>query len=143
MSKSAGKGKRNAASADPDLSAIPAVRLQAEPARRQRRARNLLRRHDRLLEAAKALKAEIAALGGVIVEPATGGLAPRPCNQANLVQTLKRVLSHKPLSVTEAAEAALKAGYRTTSPSFRQIFNSALIRSGEFERVGRGRYQVK
>ena len=68
---------------------------------------------------------------------------PRPRNEDNLVQTLKRVLSHKPLSVTEAAEAALKAGYRTTSPSFRQIVNSALIRSGEFERVVRGQYRVK
>lgn len=96
-----------------------------------------------MLEEAKALKAEIATLGGVMVEPAAERAAPRPRNEANLVQTLKRVLSHKPLSVTEAAEAVLKAGYRTTSPSFRQIVNSALIRSGEFERVGRGRYRVK
>lgn len=36
----------------------------------------------------------------------------------------------KPLSVrvSEAADAALKAGYSTTSSSFRQIVNAALIR---------------
>jgi hypothetical protein len=48
-----------------------------------------------------------------------------------------------PMSVTDAAAAALKAGYRTTSPSFRQIVNATLIRGGEFERVGRGRYRVQ
>jgi len=52
-------------------------------------------------------------------------------------------MGDKPMSVTDAAAAALKAGYRTTSPSFRQIVNATLIRSGEFERVGRGEYRVK
>ena len=47
------------------------------------------------------------------------------------------------LSVTEAADAVLKAGYSTTSSSFRQIVNITLIRSGAFARVDRGRYRLK
>ncbi len=86
----------------------------------------------------KALSAEIAAPGG-----STGGILPGTTagdgrrNEVNLEQALKRAMGDRSMSVTEAA-AALKASYRTTSPSFRQIVNATLIRSGEFERVGRG-----
>ena len=52
-------------------------------------------------------------------------------------------MGRQAMSVFEAADAVLKAGYRTTSPSFRQIVNITLIRSGGFERVGSGRYRVK
>ena len=144
MSKIAKTGKQRLPAADRDLSKIPATRLQAELARRQRRVRTLTRRHARMVESAKALGAEIAALGGP-----TGGLPPGLSaargrrNEVNLVQALKRVMGDKPLSVSEAADAVLKGGYRTTSPSFRKIVNITLIRSGEFERVGRGRYRVK
>ena len=69
--------------------------------------------------------------------------APGRRNDVNLVQALKRAMGDKPMRVSEAADAVLNAGYRTTSPSFRQIVNITLIRSGEFERVGRGRYRVK
>jgi len=52
-------------------------------------------------------------------------------------------MGDKPMRVSEAADAVLKAGYITTSPSIRQIVNITLIRSGEFARVARGRYRVK
>jgi hypothetical protein len=59
-----------------------------------------------------------------------------------LLEALKRAMGGKTMSVTEAADAVLKAGYTTTSPSFRQIVNSTLIRSGAFTRVARGRYRM-
>ena len=136
---SGAKAKRRSAPENRDLSQIPASQLQAELARRRRRVRTLTRRRDRLLKSAKALDAEIAALGA----PAGAVAGPGRRNAVNLVQALKRALSDKPMSVSEAAEAVLKGGYRTTSPSFRQIVNVTLIRSGVFERVGRGRYRVK
>ena len=46
-------------------------------------------------------------------------------------------MGDRTMCVSETADAALKAGYSTSSPSFRQIVNPTLIRSGEFERVGR------
>ena len=67
----------------------------------------------------------------------------RPRNESNLVESLKRVLGNKTMTVAEASKAVLESGYRTTSPSFRQIVNLTFIRSGEFERVGRGEYRVK
>jgi len=88
-------------------------------------------------------------VGGSRAGGPTGGLLPETTgghtrrNDLNLEQALKRAMGDKPMSVTDAAAAALKAGYRTTSPSFRQIVNATLIRSGEFERVGRGEYRVK
>jgi len=144
MSKTARTTKQQLPAADRDLSKIPAARLQAELARRQRRVRPLMRRHGRLLESAKAISAEIAALGGPVGRGLPGTAAARGRrNDVNLVQALKRAMGDKPMRVSEAADAALKAGYITASPSFRQIVNITLIRSGDFARVGRGRYRVK
>ncbi|OFZ73187.1 MAG: hypothetical protein A2W04_00130 [Betaproteobacteria bacterium RBG_16_64_9] len=61
----------------------------------------------------------------------------------NLVEALKRVLAGKAMTVEEATRKVLEAGYRTTSPSFRQIVNITLLRSGQFQRVGRGKYAVR
>ena len=52
-------------------------------------------------------------------------------------------LQRGPMSVSEALDAALQGGYNTTSPTFRQIVNITLIRSDEFERMGRGLSRVK
>ena len=142
MTKASKAAKRQAQAAR-DLSEIPAARLQAELARRQRRVRALLRRRDRLLESARALGAEVAALGGSIAGPARGLVTGPPRNEVNLVQALKVTMGDRTLGVSEAADAVLKGGYHTTPPLFRQIVNSTLIRSNHFERVGRGRYRVK
>lgn len=135
---------KGAVRGDRDLSQVSATELQAELARRQRRVRTLVRRRDRLLEAAKALGDEITALGGTAaVSPAGPALASGRRNEVNLVEALKNALGNKAMTVPEAAEAVLKSGYRTTSQSFRQIVNVTLIRNKEFERVSRGRYRVK
>ena len=86
-----------------------------------------------------------AALGGHAGAPgmAAKPAGIRPRNDLNLFEALKRAIGSRTLSVTEAADAVLKAGYRTTSPSFRQLVNITLIRSGAFERVDRGRYRLK
>ncbi len=52
-------------------------------------------------------------------------------------------MGSRTLSVSEATDAVLQSGYRTTSQSFRQIVNITLSRSEGFERVGGGRYRVK
>jgi hypothetical protein len=67
----------------------------------------------------------------------------RPRNETNLTEALKRVLGNKAMTVAEATKAVLESGYQTTSPSFRQIVNITFLRSGQFERVGRGQYKVK
>ncbi|HEY5636503.1 MAG TPA: hypothetical protein VIS77_06330 [Burkholderiales bacterium] len=139
------KQRRKAGKTGGDLSVIPAAQLQAELARRQRRVHTLKRRYQRLMDSANALRAEIAALGGTAGAPgaAAKNVGVHPRNDFYLLEALKRAIGSKTMSVTEAADAVLKAGYSTTSPSFRQIVNSTLIRSGAFTRVERGRYRLK
>ena len=130
-----------------ELSAFSGAELEAKLARRKRRVQTLARRHDRLIARASELKAQIEALGGSGGRAAPGeptAASPvRPRNEANLVESLKRVLGNRTMTVAEAVKAVLESGYQTTSPSFRQIVNLTFIRSGEFERVGRGEYRVK
>jgi len=103
------------------------------------------RRRDRLMNRVHALDSEIAELGGSLNGKfhGGGGTRRRPRNETNLVEALQKVLHGKTMSVTEVADAVQRAGYRTTSPSFRTIVNQALIASGKFKRVSRGQYTAK
>lgn len=127
------------------LSDFPASQLQAELERRQRRVRTLKRRYERLMKSANALRSEIAALGGAAGAQGTisTGQGTRPRNDVNLVEALKQAMGNRTMTISEAADAVLKAGYSTTSQFFRQIVNITLIRSGEFARVARGKYRAK
>lgn len=64
-------------------------------------------------------------------------------NGDTLVPMLSKVLS-KPMSVTDAAAAVQKSGYKTGSPNFRTIVNAALLKNKKlFKRVSRGIYVSK
>jgi hypothetical protein len=118
--------------------------LRRELAKRGRRVGTLERRRDRLLSKVNALNSQISDLGGASRAMAGGASGrTRPRNEANLVESLVKVLTDKVMSVTEVAEAVQKAGYATTSPNFRTIVNQALIASGKFKRTGRGLYTAK
>lgn len=84
-------------------------------------------------------RAEIEAAGGVI----HGSSSARTRNETSLVEALAKALVGKTLSVDEATQAVLAAGYRSASPEFRKIVNITLSRSGRFERIKRGRYTAK
>lgn len=124
------------------LSGVSVHDLQRELARRQRELTSLHRRRSRLVEKLKTLDASIAGLGGMI-SAGPDGSRRRPRNDKNLVEALAELLDGKTMSVTEAADEVQKAGYVTTSPSFRTIVNQTLINSGRFKRVGRGLYTTK
>ncbi|MBL8764614.1 MAG: hypothetical protein JNM07_10140 [Phycisphaerae bacterium] len=118
--------------------------LHKELRRRERRVVVLRRQRDRLLKKLDKLDATIAANGGGAGGGAgLGGGRKRAKNDTNLVEALQKLLTGKTLSVTDAAAAVQKAGYRTTSPSFRTIVNQALIASGKFKRISRGQYTSK
>lgn len=129
------------------LSSVPVVQLQAELVRRQRRIKSLVKRYERLASSATALRNEIEALGGTVNGAAHvfngAGVRRRPRNEMNLVEALKKLLTGKTMSVTEAAEKVQEAGYKTSSTTFRTIVNQTLINSGQFKRVGRGQYTAK
>jgi hypothetical protein len=116
--------------------------LRRELARRQRRIGTLVRRHQRLVAKASKLAEEIRELGGSVTGSVGLGRT-RPKNEMNLVDSLVKVLKGKTMSVTDVADAVQKAGYQTTAANFRTIVNQALINSGKFKRVERGRYTAK
>ncbi len=120
-----------------DLSGLSVGDLQGEIARRQRRAGALHRRREKLLAKVRDIDAELSKYGG----GKTGRVRFR--NEKNLVDALYDVLNGKTMSVTEVADAVQKAGYKTSSPSFRTIVNQTLINSGRFSRVERGQYTSK
>ena len=113
--------------------------LEAEIRRRQRSTGTLERRRARLAARLDALDRKIELLGGT-ASPRGGGT--RAKNKMTLNEALVSVIKGKPLSVTEAAEAVQRAGYRTNSSNFRTQVNIALIKGG-FKRVGRGQYVAK
>lgn len=126
------------------LSALSDAELQRELRRRQRGSdrtvARLSKKRDRLLSRVSAIDAELAKYGK---SAGRGGIRKRPKNKMNLSDTLLKVLASATMSVTEVAEAVQKAGYVTTSPSFRTIVNQTLIKDKRFKRVGRGQYTAK
>jgi hypothetical protein len=125
------------------IAGLSVAQLQAEISRRQRGAAKLLRKRDALIEKVREIESELAAIGAMVGKGGFGGVRRRPKNEMNLVDALIKLLTGKTMSVTEASEEVQRAGYQTTSPSFRTIVNQTLINSGKFKRVSRGQYTAK
>jgi hypothetical protein len=119
------------------LARLSVSALEAEIRRRERAARALARRRDRLAAKLDALDRKIALMGGA--PGRRGGGGRRAKNDMTLEESLVKVLRGKTMSVTDAAEAVQRAGYRTNSSNFRTQVNIALIK-GPFKRAGRGQY---
>jgi hypothetical protein len=124
------------------LARLPSSALEAELRRRERAVRTLGRRRDRLASKLDALDHKIAMLGGAGRRGRGGGRGGRARNEMTLADALNKVLSGRTMSVTDAADAVQRAGYRTNSRNFRTQVNLALIKSG-FKRVGRGQYTAR
>lgn len=121
----------------PRIAAMSIADLHAEIRRRERGSKSLLRRRQTLLKKIASLDAQIAAAGGSPGKSA----GPRPRNDMPLVEALRQALKGKTMSVTDAAEAVQKAGYRTSAANFRTMVNVALLtRRNKFKRVERGMY---
>lgn len=121
------------------LTSVTTDALERELARRQQEVTRLERRRDRLavqLDEVEGRLAKLGGLGGVSI----GGVRKRPRNEANLADSLAKVLKNKTMSVTEAADAVQGAGYRTSAANFRTIVNQTLIKDKRFKKVSRGQY---
>lgn len=117
----------------------------------------MLRKRDRLLNQLAKVEAKLLVAGIEFDAPAAaaaagrgrpsgGGVAGvrrRPRNEMNLVDALAKVLDGKTMSVTDAAEAVQKAGYKSSSKTFRTIVNQTLIKSNRFKKIERGQYTTK
>jgi hypothetical protein len=122
------------------LKAASVPELHAELQRRSRVLGELKRKRGRLVRELARVDRQIAEYG-----PAGEPLRrKRPKNPVILVDALKRVLNNRTLSVTKAAEAVQRAGYKTTSENFRTIVNQTLIGNKKaFKKVSRGMYTLQ
>ncbi len=117
------------------LSNLSVTELQREIRRRERSASRLIRRRRSLLSKLAALDAQIAEAG------VQSGGRTRPKNKSSLVEALRGILTGKSMSVTDAAAAVQKAGYKTGAANFRTMVNIALSnKKNKFKRVERGIY---
>lgn len=98
-----------------------------------RKLRTLQRRRD-------ALAAELGRVEREIAKHA----APSARRRDGLAEILHRLLTARTLSVSEAAAAARRAGYRSRSKDFRARVNQILSsRTDLFRRVDHGRYTAR
>lgn len=133
------------APATPSLDDLSFDELQREMQRREREMKRLVNKRDRLQVQLRELDEEIHALGGAGAFGMTAGGRPRrrPQNDSSLSEALLNLLKNTTMSVTQAAEEVQRAGYQTTSSSFRTIVNQTLIKDPRFKKVSRGQYTAK
>ena len=139
------------------LSSISILDIASELQRRKADLPELKARYEELSAELEQLRTTIAALGGSSAAPAasgrrTRGAAAKPAraggkrggrrakNEGSLPDALAKVLSGNTMSVSDAAEAVLKSGYKSNSKHFRTMVNIALLNKKRFKRVERGQY---
>ena len=122
-----------------DITRIPKAVLWAEMERREQRLEWLLDERDRLASELAALDDEIDRAGG---RWAGRRLPPRLPNALPLPTVLAKVMKGRVMTVAQATEAALKAGYRSNAISFSKEVNVTLLR-GKFRRVRRGVFELR
>ena len=122
-----------------DITRIPEAVLWAEMERREQRLEWLLDERDRLAKELADLDDEIDRAG-----PPNGRrrLPPRLPNALPLPKVLAKVMKGRVMTVAQATEAALKAGYRSNAISFSKEVNVTLLR-GKFRRVRRGVFELR
>ncbi|MCL4199335.1 MAG: hypothetical protein KJZ69_17730 [Phycisphaerales bacterium] len=136
------------------LNRIPTVELLRELERRQAMAGEYEARRAAMEKELAAIDAEIAALQGAS-GTRVNGAAPRhirrsaaartrAANQVPLNMALHNLLKGKTMSVSEAAEAVRKSGYKSNAANFTTVVNLTLLkRTDLFRRVGRGKYTAR
>lgn len=123
--------------------------LRAGLALRERRLERLRARSEQLRERAAGLDEEIAAAEGKLAPARTPDArrnrgSGRPRSKTNLADALRKLLTNKTMSVSDAVAAVRKAGYKTKSTNFRAIVNHALLGNRKlFKRVARGQYTAR
>ncbi len=127
------------------LASLSVSDLCDEIARRERCGQALLRKRARRAAKPDALNTQTAAWGLASRVRGNGSRSDgkRYKNERIFVKAFGKALKGKTMGATEAMEAVQKVGCRSTAKNFRMIVNLALIKSGKFKRVERGRYTAK
>ncbi|MFZ4429005.1 MAG: hypothetical protein ACOYPS_01495 [Phycisphaerales bacterium] len=124
------------------ISGVSTQILQQEIRRRQRQVGALQRKRQTLLKRLQKLDEQLNELGvggGAVARGGTGRV--RPQNKVSLVEALAAVLKGKTMTVSNAAEAVKKSGYKTNAANFRVMVNQTFIKHRNiFKKVSHGHY---
>ncbi len=126
------------------ISGVSMQVLEQELRRRHAQVGKLQRKRQTLLKRLAKLDEQLSELGANA--PATrvgrgGGGRVRPQNKVSLVEALAAVLKGKTMTVSNAAEAVKKSGYKTNAANFRVMVNQAFIKHRNiFKKISHGHY---
>ncbi|MEM1183866.1 MAG: hypothetical protein AAGI53_02585 [Planctomycetota bacterium] len=147
--KKRGRKSAGPAASGPGLGLVSTAELAREIKRRERQLEKLETKREALMTQVADLDHEISSLGALLgtaprASGVGGGPRRRPRNDMNLADALQKTLGGVTLSVTEAAEAVQRDGYKTSAANFRTIVNQTLLRETDrFKKVARGQYTAK
>lgn len=119
--------------------------LLSEIKRRNKEINKLNRRRAILLAKVVEVEAQIRASGGEIKDVRSARVGgKRPKNAMALPDAMAKVMSkEKTMSVAQIEAAVTKAGYRSTSSTFKTIIFQALAKDKRFKKASRGQYALR
>jgi len=121
---------------------ISTAELQAELQRREKTARSLAQRRERILHELHDIESELAQLGGGRRVALPAAPAARARNPVSLIDALVAAVAvGTVVSPAEAAELVKQAGYESGARTFGMMVATALAKDGRFKRLARGRYE--
>lgn len=118
--------------------------LKRALAQRQKQLAKLTKQREKIAKELRGIDAEIAKISGGDVAVG-GGRGTRARNDRPLPVYMEEVMAKngKPMRVGEIVDAVKAAGYKTTSPAFKNIVNQQLIKERKrFTAVERGLYAL-
>ena len=128
-----------------NLKSLDTTALKAELKRRERNARGLFKKRNKLARQLADVESELAALGaaGGGRGPASSGVGRRRArNKVSLTDALAQAMEVRAVvSPAEAAELVKENGYKSTSKHFGMMVSNALTKDKRFKRVSRGQYE--
>ena len=126
------------------ISGVSMQVLQQELRRRHTQVGKLQRKRQTLLKRLAKLDEQLSVLGADVPVARAGrggGGRVRPQNKVSLVEALAAVLKGKTMTVSNAAEAVKKSGYKTNAANFRVMVNQAFIKHRNiFKKISHGHY---
>ena len=119
--------------------------LLSEIKRRNKEINKLNRRRATLLAKVVEVEAQIRASGGEIKDVRSARVVgKRPKNAMALPDVMAKVMSkEKTMSVAQIEAAVTKAGYQSTSSTFKTIIFQALAKDKRFKKASRGQYALR
>jgi uncharacterized protein YaaQ len=132
-----------------NLKSLDTTALKAELQRRERNAKTLVKKRNKLARQLANVESELAALG------ATGGAArsgrgttlagtprKRAKNDVSLADALAQSMEVRAVvTPAEAASLVKDNGYKSTSQHFGMMVSNALTKDKRFKRIARGQYE--